>query len=74
MRPNLGIPDDISVLDIFLFGLPAKSLYNRWEIQAEEITSRGQFAKEQFLSLDQIKEWIKTRRHKVMYRDQSRID
>ena len=37
MHPNLGIPDDISVLDIFLFGLLAKPPYKRWEIQAEEI-------------------------------------
>ena len=28
----------------------------------------------QFMTLDQISEWIKETRHKVMYRDESKID
>jgi len=28
----------------------------------------------QFMTLDQIGEWIKETRHKVMYRDESKID
>ena len=74
MRPILGIPDDISVLDIFLFGPPAQKPYKRWKKRQSEILSRERFAGDQHLSAEQIREWIKTRRHKVMFRDQSRID
>ena len=74
MRPILGIPDEISVLDIFLFGPPAAEPYKRWKKSVPEILSHDRFRRSQLLSLEQIRDWIKTRRHKVMYRDSSRID
>ncbi len=74
MRPLLGIPDEISVLDIFLFGPPAQEPYKRWKKSMDEIASQGEFDPAQRLSRDDIREWIKKRRHKVMYRDASRID
>ncbi|MDE0304376.1 MAG: nitroreductase family protein [Albidovulum sp.] len=74
MRPLLGIPDEISVLDIFLFGPPAQEPYKRWKKSMSEIASRGEFDPAQCLTRDEITEWIKKRRHKVMFRDASRID
>ena len=74
MRPLLGIPDEISVLDIFLFGPPAQKPYKRWKKSMSEIASCGEFDPAQRLTRDEIREWIKTRRHKVMFRDAARID
>ena len=74
MRPLLGIPDEISVLDIFLFGPPAQEPYKRWKKKMPEIASQGEFNPAQCLSGDDIREWIKKRRHKAMFRDASRID
>ena len=74
MRPILGIPDEISVLDIFLFGPPAQDPYKRWKKERGEIFSRGAFDPSHFLTDEQIEDWIRTKRHRVMFRDQSRID
>lgn len=74
MKPILGIPDEISVLDIFLFGPPAQQPYKRWKKSHEEILSFERFSPTQHLTEEQIRDWIKTRRHKVMFRDKSRID
>ena len=40
----------------------------------DEIRSWDRFDMKQFMTLDQISEWIKETRHKVMYRDESKID
>ncbi len=36
--------------------------------------SWDRFDMKQFMTLDQISEWIRETRHKVMYRDESKID
>lgn len=74
LRPLLGIPDEIAVLDIFLFGTPAQKPYKRWRRGAEEIMHWDGYDPEQFMSDDDLRDWIKTRRHRVMYRDASKID
>lgn len=74
MRPLLGIPDEISVLDIFLFGPPAAAPYKRWRRPAEEIIHWDRYNSEHFMSDDALQDWIKTRRHRVMYKDASKID
>jgi len=74
LRPLLGIPDEIAVLDIFLFGPPAQKTYKRWRRPPEEIIHWDRYDREQFMSEDDLRDWIKTRRHRVMYRDASKID
>ncbi|OSQ51949.1 nitroreductase family protein [Marivita geojedonensis] len=74
MRPLLGIPDEISVLDIFLFGPPAAKPYKRWRRPMEEILHRDRYDKTYFMSDDELDDWIRTRRHRVMYKDASKID
>ena len=39
MKPLLGIPDELSVLDIMCFGPPAKPPYKRWKKTLGEITN-----------------------------------
>lgn len=74
MRPLLGIPDEIAVLDIFLFGPPAARPYKRWRRPMEEINHRDRYDRTHFMSDEELREWIKTRRHRVMYKDASKID
>ncbi|MEM8630936.1 MAG: nitroreductase family protein [Pseudomonadota bacterium] len=74
MRPLLGIPKEISVLDIFLFGPPAAKPYKRWRRPMEEILHHDAYDATQFMSDTELDDWIKTRRHRVMYKDASKID
>jgi 5,6-dimethylbenzimidazole synthase len=74
MRPLLGIPDDISVLDIFLFGPAAATPYKRYRRPMEEIAHHDSYDTAHHMSEHELKDWIKSRRHRVMYKDSSRID
>lgn len=74
MKPLLGIPDELSVLDIFLFGPPAQKPYKRWRKSLADISNRDRFDPAHFMTDEDLNDWIKTRRHRVMYKDASKID
>lgn len=74
MRPLLGVPDDLAIIDIMLFGKPAQPAYKRWKKSIDQIASWERFDMAQHLSLAQIDDWVREHRHKVMYRDESKID
>jgi nitroreductase len=74
IKPVLGIPDDISVLDIMCFGPAAKPPYKRWKKELDEIISWDRFDPAQIMTDEQIEEWITSRRHRMMFRDASNID
>ena len=74
MKPLLGIPDELSVLDIMCFGPPSKPPYKRWKKDLGEITNWNKFDRTHFMTDAQIDEWVSTTRHKVMYRDAQNVD
>ncbi len=74
IKPLLGIPDELSVIDVMCFGPPAKPSYKRWKKPLEQIMSWDQFNPACAMTSAQIDEWIKSMRHRVMYRDESKID
>jgi len=74
MKPLLGIPDQLSVLDIMCFGPPAKPPYKRWKKSLGEITNWNRFDPAHFMTDAQIDQWVETTRHKVMYRDAENVD
>lgn len=74
MKPLLGIPDALSVLDIMCFGPPAKPPYKRWKKELGEITNWNKFDPAHAMTDAQIEEWVATTRHKVMYRDAQNVD
>jgi len=74
MKPLLGVPEELSVIDVMCFGPPAKPSYKRWKKPLTEIMSWDRFNPKCAATVEQIDEWIKTMRHKVMYRDESQID
>ncbi len=74
LKPLLGVPDDLSVIDIMCFGPPRDEPYKRWKKSLDEIRSWGRFNPDNHLTLEEVEEWIKTTRHKVMYKDESKVD
>jgi len=74
MKPLLGIPDELSVLDIMCFGPPLKDPYKRWKKKLSEISNWDKFDPDNFMSDDELDVWIKEKRHKVMYKDAKNID
>jgi nitroreductase len=73
-KPLLGVPDDLSVLDIMCFGPPLKPSYKRWKRELPEIINWDRFNMENYWTTDQIDDWVKERRHRVMYRDAENVD
>jgi nitroreductase len=74
LKPLLGIPDDLAVIDIMLFGVPAKPPYKRWKKTLPQIMNWDRFNMANYMTTDQIEQWVREERHKVMYRDESKID
>ena len=74
LKPLLGIPADLAVIDIFLFGPPAKPPYKRWKKTLPQILNWDKFSMDNYMSVEQIDEWVREKRHHVMYKDESKID
>lgn len=74
MKPLLGMPDDMAVLDIFLFGPPAAKPYKRWRKPLDEITSVDRFDASRAMTDDGLEDWIQNRRQRVMYKDADNVD
>jgi 5,6-dimethylbenzimidazole synthase len=74
LKPLLGIPEDLAVIDIFCFGPAAKPPYKRWKKNLEQIMSWERFDMGNFMTVEEIDAWIKERRSQVMYRDESKVD
>jgi len=74
LRPLLKVPDELSILDIMCFGPPLKEPYKRWKKAAGEITHWDVFDRRNFMTDDELDVWIKEKRHKVMYKDATKID
>ena len=74
IRPLLDVPDALAPIDIMCFGPPLKPSYKRWKKRLDQILNWGRFNPDNFMSDEQIDLWIKNTRHKVMYRDESKID
>ncbi len=74
VRPLLGVPEPLALVDLMCFGPPLKPSYKRWKRTLDEIVHWGQFDAARMMTATQIDEWIRTTRHKVMYRNASRVD
>jgi hypothetical protein len=57
-----------------LFGVPAKPPYKRWKKTLPQILSWDRFNEANYMTVDEIDAWVREERHKVMYRDESKID
>jgi 5,6-dimethylbenzimidazole synthase len=74
IKPLLGVPEELGVIDIMCFGPPLKPSYKRWKRSLNQILNWGKFNPANHMTTEQIDQWIKETRHKAMYRDESRVD
>lgn len=74
LKPLLEVPDEISVIDIMCFGPPLQPPYKRWKKSLDEIRSWGRFNPDNYMTAEDIDEWVRSTRHKVMYKDESKVD
>jgi 5,6-dimethylbenzimidazole synthase len=74
VKPLLGIPDELAVIDVMCFGPPLKPSYKRWKKTLPQILSWDRLDPANVPTDAEIDDWIKSTRHKVMYRDESKID
>ena len=74
LRPLLGVPDDLAVIDIMAFGVPAKPPYKRWKKTLPQIMSWDRFDMKNHMTIEEIDAWVRETRHKVMYRDEAKVD
>jgi 5,6-dimethylbenzimidazole synthase len=74
LRPLLGVPDELAIIDIMLFGVPAKPPYKRWKKTLPQIVSWDKFDMKNYMTIEQIDDWVRETRHKVMYRDEAKVD
>ncbi|MFZ1058166.1 MAG: nitroreductase family protein [Candidatus Rokuibacteriota bacterium] len=74
VKPLLGVPDELDIIDVMCFGPPLKPSYKRWKKTLDQIMSWDRFNPKNFMTDAEIDRWVKQTRHKVMYRDESRID
>ncbi len=74
MRPLLGIPPELAILDIFLFGPPEARPYKRWRRELGEIVHDERFDAGRLMSDEDLADWIANRRHRVMFRDARQVD
>ena len=74
LKPLFGVPDDLSIIDIMVFGKPLKAPYKRWKKSLDQIRSWGTYNRDVYVTQEAVETWIKEERHKVMYRDESKVD
>ena len=74
VKPLLGVPDELSIIDVMCFGPPLKPSYKRWKKRLDQIASWDRFDPANLMTDGEIDDWVKTTRHKVMYRDETRVD
>ena len=74
IKPLLGVPEELAIIDVMCFGPALKPSYTRWKKRLDQIMSWDRFNLGNFMTDAEIETWVKETRHKVMYRDESRID
>src|SRR6202022_4741805 len=74
IKPLLGVPEELSIIDVMCFGPPLKPSYKRWKKRLDQILSWDRMDPADVMTDEQIEEWVRTTRHKVMYRDETRVD
>jgi 5,6-dimethylbenzimidazole synthase len=74
IKPLLGVPEELAAIDIMCFGPPLKPSYKRWKRPLNQILNWDRFNPANYMTTEQIEQWIKETRHKAMYRDESRVD
>jgi len=74
MKPLLGIPEDLSVIDIMCFGTALKEPYKRYKRELDDIINWNGFDRDHYMTEEALDDWIVNKRKRVMYRDAKNVD
>ena len=74
IKPLLGVPEDLAIIDVMCFGPPQNPPYTRHKRPLAEIVSWNRYNRDSYTSDEQIDVWIKTERSRWMYKDDARVD
>ena len=74
MKPLLGIPKDLSVIDIMCFGTALKQPYKRHKRDLDDIINWNKFDNSHYMTNEELDDWIMNKRKHLMYRDEKNID
>lgn len=74
IKPLLGVPPDLSIIDVMCFGPPLNPPYKRFKKPLDQVVSWNRYDPDRYMTNEQIDAWIKTERHQWMYRDESKVD
>lgn len=74
IKPLLGVPEDLSVIDVMCFGPPLNPPYKRYKRPFNQVVSWNRYNPDSYVTDEQIEEWMKTERQQWMYRDESKVD
>jgi nitroreductase len=74
IKPLLGVPESLAVIDVMCFGPPLNAPYTRHKRLLSEIVSWNRYNPDSYATDEHIEAWIKTERSRWMYRDESRVD
>ena len=66
MRPVLGVPQGIAIIDVMCFGPPVKPSLKRWKKELSQILNWDRFNPDNYMTDAQVDEWVKNTRHKAM--------
>jgi nitroreductase len=65
LRQLIGVPDDLTITDIMLWGVASPPPSRRWKKRLDDVLSWNRFDLRNFRSLDQIDAWMKDVRQKL---------
>ena len=74
LKPLLGVPDELAVIDIMCFGPAASPPYKRWKKELPQIMNWDRFDMANYMTTEQIDAWVKEKRAQVMYKDETKVD
>jgi 5,6-dimethylbenzimidazole synthase len=72
--PLVGVPDELAIVDVMCFRPPLKPSYKRWKKTLGQIMSWDRLDPAHVPTDAQVDQWVRTQRHRVTYRDESKVD
>jgi 5,6-dimethylbenzimidazole synthase len=61
IKPLLGVPEELAVIDIMCFGPPLKPSYKRWKRPLNQILNWDRFNLANYMTTEQIEQWSRRR-------------
>ena len=74
LRSLIDVPEGLAIIDIMVFGVPAKPPFKRWEKSLAQIVSWNRHDMNNNMTIDDIESWVREIHHKVTYRGEAKVN